>query len=643
MAFRDSSAPHITIEHSGVDLSYQIADVEGVLQWFPTFLDEIPPEQFSAPSPFSYNNAPKPVQQVLAFEGWGAGAGYVDAPSGTTSFEGYSYSRGVDASDGRLILSPQQQTFDGTSVSVDGYYVSPTWGVYALVDTTLYQLSAGEWVLRYTGAASLTDLKEYGNSTDVYLFLTMGDSTDMVYSTDGFTTAPTTVTGEKCSYLAIRGNSSVQPVLIGVTASGLLRTSTNPIASANWSNADRIGSAGETVTAVVVANDLVWIFKEEGYYTFDGTNVGAQVPVDQLKQTGNGKYAHVWINGHIYVNYANRLLDIDPFNNSTATLLSFAHPEINGSIKGITSDLRNLYVVAQNQDSNAYVLKIDPSTGVTHTFMYLGAATINAITLSRATANNVSTTNDALLFNTSTATSSYALMPRAGYRPWEDSNYRFDYSGTSFIVGSNVDVGAATFPKFLNGGRVLAESVTGARNIVLAYDIDNLDSYTTLVTAVADGLTEAQVSTSVSFNRIRYKATLSTGDANHTPRGVALMLSATPNPPRYRLWRLGLDVADLQRPYIGGEARPVSYEAALNHIFSGVGKRITYTDYFGDAFTVKMLNASVEGVKHKVTGTARTNAASMVTVILAEINTDTTIGTPGIWDQSLWDSEAVWT
>lgn len=402
MAKRDKAGRSldISIEHNGVEVDYQLAEGEGgVLQWFPTFIEEIPSEQRQE-SPFSYDGAPKVVSQVLDFASWADGAGFVDAPPGTTSFDGYSYSQGVDASWGKLIVSPKQIEMD-TGDDFTGMYLSPSFGIYAWINTELYRLQSGDWVNLYTGGAAITDLIEYGNSTDVYLFLAMGDAQDIVYSVDGFATAPTSV-DEEFSFFAIRGVASTQPILFGITSTGGVRTATNPTNTANFSNEDQIGSAGELVTAVVVADDKLWIFKEEGYYTFDGTDVAAQVPVDQLKRTGNGSQAHVWLNGFIYVNYANRLLRINPFDNTTEVFLAPSHPEINGSITAIASDTRWLYVFMLNSDGNTYCLKVNPVEGVAHTILYLEDREVNAALVVPASANSVSATNPTIIFGRST-------------------------------------------------------------------------------------------------------------------------------------------------------------------------------------------------------------------------------------------------
>lgn len=236
---------------------------------------------------------------------------------------------------------------------------------------------------------------------------------------------------------------------------------------------------------------------------------------------------------------------------------------------------------------------------------------------------------------------SYVILAKDGLRPWEDDAYRFDEAGGS-IYGPNVDAGAATFEKWLNNGRLLTESTTAARYAELDYDTDTSGTYTELVTAVDGGLTEENVSGEITYTRIRYKIVLATGDENHTPRVIAAIFGNTPNPPRYRMWNLVLDVADHQRQTTGGETRPLPYDRALSHLFASVMRRVTYTDYFGESYTAKVLNVSAQGITPKATSTARTNAQSLVQVVVVEISENETIGLPGIWGSSAWASGVEW-
>lgn len=233
------------------------------------------------------------------------------------------------------------------------------------------------------------------------------------------------------------------------------------------------------------------------------------------------------------------------------------------------------------------------------------------------------------------------ILPRDGLRPWEDTEYRFEQDGGE-IIGSNVDAGVPTYEKWVNGAKTLTESSTGARSTALAYDLEATDSYTTLLTAVDSGITAEVVSSEITFTRLRYKLTLATGDDEHTPRVVAAMFNTTPNPPRYRAWRLLLDVGDQQRRQGGGEPRGEAYKRLLNHLNGSVGKRVMYTDYFGDSFIAKVMNVSVQGVSWVPREGSRGSAQSNIEVVIAEISENSTQGSPFIWGQSAWGAGGEW-
>lgn len=628
MAFRDASAPDVVIEYDGITESYRLAEEEGVLQWFPSFVPETVQEQQQGA--FSYDDRPKSVSQPVSFEDWSGGCGVVDDTPGTTSTNVYSFSRGVDPSWGQPILSPERQTATGIAVAPTKFYRSPTYGYFCLTATAVYRLVAGEWVSVYSPGSAPTDIIEYGNSTATYLFLAMGDSTDMVYTTNSFTST-TTVTSEKGSFFTVRGSTSVEPVLFCYKVNGLARSSTNPVLSANWSNEDQIGSRGQTVANVITANDKMWVLKEEGIWTFDGTTIDTIVSTDLLKRSGNGSKVVERYDGHIYTNYGNRVVKIDPFNETVSRVWAPAHPELNGEITALAADLRYLYIFTQNAEGNTYLVKKDIlADGNPHTIAYLGAVDVNAAVVVAANVGALSTTNDNLVFGYGAA-GGYFILPRDGYRPWEDSNCRYDLAGGT-LYGSWVDVGAATYEKWLNGARLLTLDSSGADSVAVSYGLDGSDTTTSLVTGNAPGLTTERVTTEVTFTRIRYVASLTTGSNRDTPRMQALVFDSTPNPPRNRAWSFALDLGDQSLKRANGSRSGDSYETLLLHLEGAVGKRVTFTDYFGTEYTAKVTNVAAQGIRKTGVGTGRTGSSkSVVLVSVIEIAENLTVTNPFIW------------
>lgn len=631
MSFRDASAPDCVIEHSGLAIGYKFAEDperQNRKQWYPSFLPQTVQEQTSGA--FGYDDRPKAVSQPIVFEDWSGGCGLVDETPGATRSTRYSYSRGVDASWGQPCLSPQFTAMSGMTEAPTKFYRAPTNGWYALSATNVWRLTAGEWVSVYTAASPPTDIIEYQNSTACYLFVALGDSTDFIYTTSATFASTTTVTSEKASYFAVRGSTTVEPVLFATKRNGLTRSSVNPIATGNWSNEDQIGTRNEVVSGLVVGNDLLWYLKEEAIYSFDGTNIGTLVDASLLKRTGNGAKSFTFLDRNIYVNYGNRLMLIDTVAETIERFFALDHPELNGSITAVTADLNYAYIFVQNADGNTYVVKKQLlGGGVPHTIAYLGAVTVNAAMVVAANSASPSTTNPVLMIGYGSA-ARYAILPRDGYRPWEDAYYRFDISGGS-LYGAWVDGGAMTYEKYLNAGRIVATDATGAQSVGAQYGTDGSASSTSLVTALADGLSTERVTSEVLFTRIRYVTALSTGDAQHSPRLIALVFDSTPNPPRHRQWTLMLDVGDQQTAFASGEKRPVSYEVALNHLMGAPGKRVTYTDYFGNEYEAKVDNAAPQGLATKGTGTGHGQAQSLVQILVMEIAQNLTVASPFIW------------
>lgn len=644
MAARDDTRLDVYFAHSGQTLGFElVVDPQGNKQIFPSFVPENS-LQFQQGA-FSYDDRPKAASQAITFEDFSGGCGITDTAPGTTNVTSYSYTRGVDPSWGRLVISPEQQAFTAAAMTEQPtkFYRAPTGGWYALSATHVWQLTSGGWVSVYTAASPPTDIIEYGNATATYIFLALGDSTDMIYTTNNFV-ATTTVTGEKATYFCVRGVTSTVPVLFQITVSGKLRSSTNPILSANWSNADQIGSAGETVTAMTVANSLIYIFKEEGIYTFDGTNLGTQISTTLLKRTNNGKSTFTWINGFMYSNYSTRILEFDPFNNTTVRMFAPANPELNGTITAITADLQFLYFFLQNAAGNTYLLKLDiVSRGPVHSIMYLGAVTVNSALVIPANAASPSTTNDILAFGTGT-TSKYIILPRVGYRPWEDTNCRFDLAGGT-LYGSWTDCGAEAYPKWLNGARCVTLNSNGAQAATFAYQLngDTTTAATTVLTGNMPGLQTAVVSTEVSLARIRPVVTLTTGADNTTPQVLGWMFDTTPNPPRWRQWEMLIDVGNSQRPRTGGSDRNKAFKELYSHLNTAVGKYVTFEDYFGDSYLVKVLDVKPEGVQRKIaTGSGRNDSQANLRVTCIEIHANSKVDDPFIWGDASGNGGTPW-
>ena len=642
MALRDTGRYDVLISHSNRELGYVIADdpQTGLLQYFPGFVEEAAEQQ--SQGAFDYGALPNTISTILSFENWAGGAGAVDVPSGTSA-NAYSYSRGIDASWGtRLYLSPERQPMSGLTTSLTKIYVSPSQGTYGLGGRYVYKLAGTAWaVTKDLGVGQVaTDIIEYGNGTSVFVVVAQGDSTDMQYSTNAGSSW-SAATGHAFSFLTVRGTFSTVPVLWGITANGFIKSSTNVTA---FSNADRLGHTGETVTDLLSAGGEVWAIKSNAIYSYDSVEIDDFLPSTNLTKAGNGANTYLWgVNDKFYLTFGGRLIEVDPVERKIKTVFLMQNPELNGSITAITGTSDSIYFALKNTAGDTYIIKGNPNLGVWHTWAYLGANDCNA--LEAQAAGGVHSTRDAIVAGYGASATVFFILPIAGMRPEDDSSYRYD-TNAGVLYGPLIDGGVLAIQKYLNAGKLLASSLSATRTAVLSYATDASTSFTTVLTAVQTGLTEASTS-SVLFNRIRYSVTLDTGSNSTTPVVVGVAFDSTPNASRRRQWTLVLNIEDEADPRGGGDKNRYSASDLLDHLIDAGSVQVTYTDYLGGVYTAKLRMLQMQGIQRKPVGKGRFAFKGTVQVIIAEIQPTLTAdssasGTIFRWGASAWGGPDIW-
>ena len=600
-------------------------DQEGNKRYWPG-LAPVLAQQINTGS-FSYEQLPSEIDVPVPMEHWDS-AGVVDSEFGHTgaNYNGYHYSQNIDASSGtRLYLSPERQAAlenDQTAIAAaPTKFADTSLGFFMLAGAYIYEFDqgAGEWIERDDASVAAVDYKDI-IEMDAVLYATRGSGADYKYSTDGITWTAFTDSDDNFDYFTVRGISSGNAVLWGVKSDGLLKNTTDGQNSGvAWSAADAVGHTSETVRGVTEANDDIYVFKNEGIYRYTGTATeDVWLGGKQMQRTNNGSGPYVWYDNKVYVPYGDRLLQFDPTDSAGATL-AFVFPvdnlhsessELNGEITSVTGDGRWLYVAVKNAAGNTYIMRGNPyrnqGQGEWHTWVYLGANDCNALLV--AGPGTIHTSNPSIMAGYATAASFYILV-RAGLRPEDDGNYRFDTTSSAKLVGSWKSVGAQAFPKFLNAGRVVAESATAGRPVVLKYEVDsNLGVETVLVTATTVGSTVANVSTDVSFNRIREIVTLLTADNTVSPTGIGFVFNTTPNPPRKRVWSFEVVVGD-ELEGNGGVRSRYSGKDLEAFLFNSVNERVTLYDRRNRTFTVRVLD--IRTVRATPTESGDTEAVSM--------------------------------
>ena len=573
------------------------------MQFSPALAPSLQP-QYRTDS-YGYEQTPSEIDIPYAFQDFSLGAGFEDDPneSPSTAPRGYSYSQGVDASErSKLYLSPLRNALAaGVDQAATKFFLG-SYGYYAIAGDEIMEWSAGNWVSRDSaGAVSYTDIMEM----DGVLYAARGTSADYKYSTDGTTWTAFTDSDDNFSYFATRNTSSGEAVIWGVKANGTMKSTTNGRnAGVAWSSAVAVGHTSETVNGMLNLNDDLYVFKREGIYRYTGTATeDVWLGGIGLNASTNGTKPFLWGDGRVYVPYGDRLHQFDPLENSITPAFPSLHmngnPQVNGSITAIGGDAGWLYVGLKNAAGNTYVIKGNPyandGLGEWHTFVYLGANDCTALGVAPATsADTPSTTNPTLNIAYGTA-ASYYILARPGRRPEDDGAYLYDTGATNKLVCSYTGFGALGFTKWLNSGRIVGSNLSTTEKIELLYEVDNSGSAVSVLEATASGVSNENITTEVSFLRARAHIEMATGSSAEGPIGHAVVLHATPNPPRKRIWTFVVKVADDLSLRGGGRSR-YSGRDLESFLFGAVRQRCRLYDRRGTSFIVRVLDVKSVGV-----------------------------------------------
>jgi hypothetical protein len=185
-------------------------------------------------------------------------------------------------------------------------------------------------------------------------------------------------------------------------------------------------------------------------------------------------------------------------------------------------------------------------------------------------------------------------------------------------------------------------SATAARSVVLAYDLDDEGSFTTLLTSSSDGQTEETVTSDISFVRMRYQMTFITNSTGASPVWLGSVLEATPNPPRFRSWQPRILMLDEPRQNTGGRSR-ISASKTKRLLLKSPTVRCQLRDGAGSSYVVKVLDVGPgpiisiqDGGRNRQVGSLDMNIIE-VGVVSISATTEALI-----WDSGAWNSGKVY-
>jgi hypothetical protein len=583
---RERSGYDLYLEYDDIKIGFRLAnDPETTSMMFLRGLQPMLAEERRTSGTFDYQQLPAEVDVPLGFDNWSGGCGTDELSTLSSTSVGYNYSQYVDASYGdRLYASPAFTQLYKTKVSSTVIDAAPTFMAENSLGT---YVCAGRYLYKYdttddefdevddlgSGNAFTGPVREFNGK----LYAPAGDDVDYQVSSDGTTWAASAATDDNAVFFTARGRTSTTPQFWKIDSSGNLKSATAPDGSGTtWSAAVPVGHTSETVNGLLTADDKVWVFKKEGIFWYDGSNVNDfWTGGRQMLRDSNGKNPLLWVDGFIYVPYGDRLMQIDPYE-ETFTMLyptdgMAGNMELNGSITAITGDADWIYLAQKNAAGNTYFIKINPYRTV-HTYNYQASNDCNAMLVTGAGA--IADNNPSVLVGYGDTIGHY-MNPRSGLRP-EDDEYYLYTTNTGTIIGPKLNVGAKLFKKFLTAGRVLGNSLSAGVAATLKYEIDEAAAVD-IVTADGDGESSAILTTDIEFNQIRYNLSTTTALEGTTPIIKAIVLNTVLNPPRRKKWSFAVDINGSVL-LSGGSSARYRGNYLETFLFNSIQKRVTLYD-----------------------------------------------------------------
>lgn len=401
--------------------------------------------------------------------------------------------------------------------------------------------------------------------------------------------------------LGVRGQLNGEMLLWGIDSKGDIRNTPDPTDGTSWSSADdtQLGQDDKTLIGMEVVDNTFYIFRDTEIISYDGLTISTVYSSPTFKLATDAARPFLWVDGHIYFTYNHRLFQFDATNNKITPIwpAPLGNTELNGTITAIAGDENHLYFAVKNIAGNSYIMKGDPRRPITvgtgivhpfHTWAYRGTGDALALLVVPADSDAMSSTNPHLVLGDD-ASADYFILPRAGFRPEDDGNYKFDTTTDRIVYGSFVDWGASAFTKFLNRGAITGDDIDSDDTVTLQYQLPG-GSATTIVTAAAVSTAdryESVLTAEVEFTTLRYVGLLNNGAAGTTPILEGFALHATLNPPRKRIWNFTVDLPPKGNDQDG--------RFLASHLFNALNERVTLYDMEGNNFLVRILDIQGAG------------------------------------------------
>jgi len=464
-----------------------------------------------------------PAEKILAFaqNNWRGGMGQKDH---FNILDMYADGQNIDTRDpNQIILGPKINTagaIAATIVFADFFegreYFASTRYVYK------YPATGSTWaeVLDVGAGDTIECIGHYDGY--IYVGLTTGK---YYYSDTGENAAWTQSTLDNAVMHKIcvaPSFSGTKDLLVLAKRPNEVRTATAPLnGEVGWSDPPYyVGDENSNITSLFILNGILFIGKEDGLWSLppDGRPVMV-VSYREQKNSTNFAYHTNW-QGVFYGSGAGDILEII---GGSGNLFSVDYmgplqrsPELAtiGSIKSITSDDKNIYVlflIGSNYVIYAGRERTDSKYGLRWEwtpYIHLGTNACGVIKVMQRSGASP------LLWFAYGTNMAYAILAKAPNLPLGDSSYRFCSQG--YLITSYFDAGYDIWDKIFYQLWTMAENLADGITIVVTYQADTGSSWPTLTTITSNGIQSVDL-TAISCKRIRLKIELNSGTNTITP------------------------------------------------------------------------------------------------------------------------------
>ena len=466
-----------------------------------------------------------PPEKILAFvqNNWRGGMGQKDR---FRIMDMYAEGQSIDTRDPyQVILGPLINTLSNGEIAVaiitlllfeDREYATSTRYVYKLAENELSWVE----VLDVGAGDTIECMGHYdgyiyvGLTTGKYYYSDTGESSDWIQCTlddavmHEITVAPSF--------------SATKDILVKATRPNIVRTAIAPLnTEAGWSDPPYyIGDEYSDITSLFVLNGTLFIGKEDGLYALpvDGRPV-LVISYKEQKNSTNFAFHTDW-QGVFYGSAAGDILEVIGGSSSMFSVDYMGplerSPELAtiGSIKGITSDDKNLYAVFLVRTD--YIIyagreRRDDKHGLRWEwtpYIFLGTNACGAIRVMQRDGASP------LLWFAYGTTMAHAILAKAPNYPLGDTSYRFCAQG--HLITTFFDADYDTWQKVFYQLWSIAENLTTGITVDVHYWKDTDTDWTTLTTITSNGVQSVDLA-SLSCKKVRLKLTLKSGTNTVTP------------------------------------------------------------------------------------------------------------------------------